>query len=766
MPSQLTYPGVYIEELPSGVRTVTGVATSITAFVGYTAQGPVDKAVQVFNFGEFTREFGGLHRDSDVSYAIQQFFLNGGSNALVVRVAQNAASARVQMGWGGGVALEAQARTPGEWGNALRIDVDYATTSPASHFNLTVTRVDPLGAVVEREEFRNLSMNSQSAAYAVGVVNAGSRLVTLTRPGALTFPNAVADRGFSVGSRDVSPVPAGPVLSGPTRLTGTLNGTRTFDLQITAPGTNNLNDLISAINAAILAQSLNTFMTAIRADADGTDNAAAGEFVKLRSISIGADPSTENERSSVVIRPAPLNDASVVLGLGVSQGGIEREGAATRRPVATGTSGGPVTALMNAAVTVAIDEQTPSGTPTSLFSGPTGTVTAAAGDVIGARDALQAAIRALAHPAAQGAVVQMQGTALRVVASDAFPNVTFTLTGLAPLNMPTAGDVDINVSRYSLGTSVAFAAQSGGVRGSDGIPPNGASYLGNPALKTGIHALLDVDLFNILCIPGTPRLIPAEQAPVIQAAIALCVAERAFFIIDPPTDATRTSIVGWATNLSTDRNAAIYYPRIMAADPLDDFRVRSMPASGAVAGVMARTDAERGVWKAPAGTDAVLRGTQGLVEVLTDMENGVLNQQGVNALRSFPVYGRVVWGARTRRGADQQADEYKYIPIRRLALYLEETLYRNTQWVVFEPNDEPLWAQIRLNVGAFMQDLFRRGAFQGSSPDKAFLVKCDGETTTQYDIDRGIVNILVAFAPLKPAEFVVIQIQQKAQIPA
>jgi phage tail sheath protein FI len=177
---------------------------------------------------------------------------------------------------------------------------------------------------------------------------------------------------------------------------------------------------------------------------------------------------------------------------------------------------------------------------------------------------------------------------------------------------------------------------------------------------------------------------------------------------------------------------------------------------------MARTDAQRGVWKAPAGIDAAVNGVQGLSVSLTDAENGDLNQLGINCLRSFPVAGRVVWGARTLRGADQLADEYKYVPVRRLALFIEESLYRGTQWVVFEPNDEPLWSQVRLNLGAFMHGLFRQGAFQGTTPRQAYLVKCDRETTTQADINLGVVNILVGFAPLRPAEFVIIRIQQLA----
>jgi hypothetical protein len=181
-----------------------------------------------------------------------------------------------------------------------------------------------------------------------------------------------------------------------------------------------------------------------------------------------------------------------------------------------------------------------------------------------------------------------------------------------------------------------------------------------------------------------------------------------------------------------------------------------------MAGIYARTDSARGVWKAPAGIEATLDGVAELDAKLTDAQNGALNPLGINCLRTFPIYGNIAWGARTLEGADQIGSEWKYLPIRRLALMLEESLFRGTKWVVFEPNDEPLWAQIRLNVGAYMMSLFRQGAFQGTSPKDAFFVKCDSETTTQDDRNKGIVNILVGFAPLKPAEFVVISIQQIA----
>jgi phage tail sheath protein FI len=339
-----------------------------------------------------------------------------------------------------------------------------------------------------------------------------------------------------------------------------------------------------------------------------------------------------------------------------------------------------------------------------------------------------------------------------------------------------------NVQQYSPGGAAA-GAQGSPTSGTDGKwDPNSDSVLtgmvgglnGDPVAKTGMQALLDVDAFNILCIPATSRF-PAGSDPrapaVATTAISLCDQRRAFYILDPPqgpgpvgANDSVTAIVAWldANASLRSRNAALYFPRVDISDPLNGFRLRPSPVSGTLAGLYARTDATRGVFKAPAGTDASLTGVQRLEYNVIDGENGVLNPLGINALRTFPVFGPISWGARTLFGADQLADDYKYIPVRRFALFLEESLLRGTQWVVFEPNDDALWAQIRLNLGAFMQDLFRQGAFQGTTPQQAFFVKCDGETTTQTDINNGIVNIVVGFAPLKPAEFVIIQIQQIA----
>ena len=298
----------------------------------------------------------------------------------------------------------------------------------------------------------------------------------------------------------------------------------------------------------------------------------------------------------------------------------------------------------------------------------------------------------------------------------------------------------------------------------DGGPVD-ATQITDPGLEAtqqGIFALERADLFNLLVIPPYSPDDDVAAADLANA-IAYCKRRRAILLVDPPSDVdTIAEAIIHANTVGRDENVAFYFPRLRAPNPLRDNRLEAFAPSGAIAGVLARTDATRGVWKSAAGTEATLNGAAALTVKITDLENGRLNPVGVNCLRDFPVFGRVVWGARTLEGADALASEWKYLAVRRTALFLEESLYRGTQWVVFEPNDEPLWAQIRLNIGAFLQNLFRQGAFQGKSPREAYFVKCDKETTTQTDINLGIVNIIVGFAPLKPAEFVVIKIQQIA----
>jgi phage tail sheath protein FI len=536
MPATLSYPGVYVEEIPSGVHTITGVATSITAFIGRALRGPVDDPIIINSFADFERSFGGLWVDGMLGYAVRDFYQNGGSQAVIVRVINGtltALTATIELPTGGSPSgtILLDAYSPGAWGSNLSVLVDYNTADPMNPsapvdpelFNLTITeRVD--GVTRSTEAFLGVSMNPNSRRNLPRVLGQRSQLLV------------------------------------------------------------------------------------VRKNASGN-----------------------------------WNDVP------------------TSRP----------------------QNNLPSGSP--------------------------------------------------------------------PVILP-----------YSASTVT------------DGADIGTAQFEGSPSAKTGIYALAKTDLFNLLCIPPPVRG-GDTAASVYQKAMKYCEDRRAMLIVDPPvawgaspvtavSNATSSTVGLGTLGLSgtSARNAALYFPHVVETDPNRDNQLDTFAPSGIVAGIMARTDTQRGVWKAPAGLDAAINGIQALQVNLNDAENGQLNPLGINCLRSFPINGRVVWGARTLRGADQLADEYKYVPVRRTALFIEESLYRGTQWVVFEPNDEPLWAQIRLNVGAFMQNLFRQGAFQGQTPREAYFVKCDKETTTQNDINLGIVNILVGFAPLKPAEFVIIKLQQIA----
>jgi phage tail sheath protein FI len=280
------------------------------------------------------------------------------------------------------------------------------------------------------------------------------------------------------------------------------------------------------------------------------------------------------------------------------------------------------------------------------------------------------------------------------------------------------------------------------------------------AVVDGLQALGKADHFNLLCIP--PYDTSDVDTAVWQAAIDYCEKRRAFLIIDPPASwIDKNSALQGMKNWLRSKNAAVYFPRLKQVNPLQSNQLEAFVPCGAVAGVIARTDDQRGVWKAPAGLDAAISGISSLSLDLTDVDSNTLNPRAINCLRTMNIHGHLIWGARTLEGDDQLASEWKYIPVRRTALYIEESIFRDTHWAVFEPNDELLWAQLRLHIDAFMQALFRQGAFQGAAAKDAYFVKCDSSTTTQADIARKIVHIIVGFAPLKPAEFVLLHIRQK-----
>jgi len=768
VPITPTYPGVYIEEIPSGVRTITGVATSITAFVGYTQRGPTDEGIQIFSYGDYEREFGGLHKDSPVSYAVQQFFQNGGSNACVVRVAKGAASACISLknGVDGAavVVLEATAASEGIWGNMLRLTVDYDTANPASLFNLKVTELKEDGGTAQAartESHRNLSMSQYSSTYAVDVVNSASELIQLSRPTVATA--GIANAKATGTSGELALADLGQLSDDRRRLAIALDGEGPYEFDIFEAGgalagaalNDQLDDLASRIQIRV--RSLKPALAAFQ----GFTCVRSGEQILATS----GTAAGEGERSLVRFSSAGQRNAAGILKLGVSNGGREVEGAAAIRPVESGTAGSSLASLDLATLAQAASINVTIQASGLSDDGPNAIAlwTTRPATLEQLRESLAAALAASSKAELNRASASLVEGALRVTAGGSNPNARLHFTDFSAADT-TATAIGLaggkeNVAQYAVGAGLSSQAQSGAVPGDDGDPPGPNDLKGSRSTKKGLYALENVDLFNLLCLPDV------TDASVLSEALAYAVERRAFLLLDFPADKDKvTEAKKWMSDNATLRhkNAAIYYPRIQVADPLDNNRLRAFPACGAVAGLYARIDAARGVWKAPAGTEAALRGVQKLDYTLTDQENGVLNALAINCLRNFPAYGPVVWGGRTLEGTDALASEWKYIPVRRVALFLEESLFRGTQWVVFEPNGEALWSQIRLNIGAFMHTLFRQGAFAGKTPSEAYFVKCDRETTTQDDINRGVVNIVVGFAPLKPAEFVIIKIQQMA----
>lgn len=594
MPSTLTYPGVYIEEIPSGVRTITGVSTSVAAFVGRAQRGPVNTPATIHSFGDFERQFGGLWVDSSMSFAVRDFFMNGGSQAVIVRL----------------------------YHPLLLTDEDRAAATDAAREVAEAARA-AAAAPADPEVVRDAATVAASAA-----ANRNEPRHTAAQRVAQAATNAAGLSGATAESVAVAAEAAVPLAAPINRSRLAVGG---LNLEAANPG---------------------TWGNQLRARVD--HNVLGPGFNDLFNLSI---------------RDGGTGEVEVIRGLAV---------------------------IAN-------------------------------------------------HPRNVVRVLERESQLVRV-------------RGTLPANRPSPSTPGDNPFGIASSNGVDTDGQA-----SDGFVPEDHTYLGSESAKTGLFALEKTDLFNLLCIPPYSTTTDVS-APVWAAAAAYCERRRAMLLVDVPggwasTGAVVSGVLGLGTN---SKNACVYFPRLSQPNPLQDNHPQDFPACGAVAGVFARTDATRGVWKAPAGLDATLVGVPQLAVPLTDGEIGVLNPLGVNCLRAMPAAGRVVWGARTLQGDDRLASEWKYIPVRRLALFIEESLYRGTKWAVFEPNDEPLWAQLRLNIGAFMQNLFRQGAFQGKSPREAYFVKCDSETTTQTDINLGIVNIIVGFAPLKPAEFVVIKLQQMA----
>lgn len=654
--ANLTAPGVYVEEVPSGVKPIEAAGTSTAAFFGEAERGPIGQVEKIFNFTEFQTLYGDfLDGGRYLAYAVYHFFVNGGSACYIGRVAPGAGTASVTVLDRGGeldggaaqASLTFEASSPGVWGNAIMVIVDgTASTDSANRFNVNVYQDNPEPGEdpVLLETFADLSMNPDDPSFVESIINSRSIYLRV----AVNEGNTNQINGYSQ-SGEIE-VDGNPLLAA---------GQRQFRININGDG----------------------FRTVVFGDP--TD---AADLETIATAIGAAISSMEPLRDST-----PENSYDVTVAFIAADGGPNGH--------LRITAGGAASASSSVLILDAEDSS----------------VNAAGALSLSPRDS-----------------TEVQGSA-------------FT----RPQDTPSTPTRDY----YFLGDDTVEGAVSAVDPGTPGSTPTDQDYI--DALNM-LDTIRDVSL---IAIPGIGSGI------VISNAMNYCMnrpLSDCFFIGDVDvSDIEYQDAIDFRGDLTTPNSyGAVYFPWIYVPDTSGrSTEPIAIPPSGSVAGLYGRIDGRRGVWKTPAGTEARVPAS-GLVTDLTDVQQGDLNNDPLSicAIRKFPASGIVVWGGRTV----SSDPEYKYIAVRRMAIFLRVSIFNGIQWAVFEPNDEPLWASLRLNIGTFMNNLFRQGAFQGASPSDAYFVKCDSETTTQGDIDVGIVNVLVGFAPLKPAEFVVVKISQLA----
>ena len=642
----LSYPGVYVEEVSSGVRPIESAGTSTAAFVGLAEKGPDDEAMRITSWIEYEKHYGLYINEGYLPESVLQFFNNGGRQCYIVRITRP--DARIA-----NVTVANRAATPasgiifsaknkGVWGNRLYLQIENGSADPGNTFKISIRKQEDADVVPDDflnipplEVHDNLSMNPDDPSkFVTNVLSQRSALIDAE----VHASNTNVQQGLHRGGLNTS-LPLGDNRN--FQINVDYDGWHLIELPDSIATSEDLSEIASAIATAVQAleahkKKASTPDEAFRSFTCSAETVGTEQRLFLQS-------GTARIGSSVRIQNASTNNAATSLNLGEGNGGLSEDGIAVRRP-------------------------------------------------------------------ANADIIQIGDAAVESPVTDAV-----------------AGD-------------------------------DGSAELTSLSFSAGFSLLDNKTDFSLLAVPGE------GDETMVDEGMAYCnrrPLQDVFYIGDMRADDDEPSEAESFRQRLTNPNSygAVFFPWIRALDPSGkSSEPILLPPSGYIAGLCARIDAKRGVWKAPAGTEARLNGSVGLATDLTDVLQGNLNRMNVNCIRRFAASGIVSWGSRTITSDP----EYKYIPVRRMAIMLRVSIYNGIQWAVFEPNDEELWASLRLNIGSFMMTLFRQGAFQGATPSKAFFVKCDSETTTQADIDLGIVNVLVGFAPLKPAEFVVVKISQKA----
>ncbi|MGH7775204.1 MAG: phage tail sheath family protein [Candidatus Binatia bacterium] len=799
----LTYPGVYVQEIPSGVRPIEAASTSTAAFVGLAEMGPDDEARRITNWTEFQRYYGTFINDSFLAHSVFQFFNNGGRQCYIVRVTrQSTPPDRTKDAVAANVTVQNRAPTPvdgltfsaknkGAWGNYLFLQIEDGSTDPGNEFKISVRRQAEVDIVPENfldiaplEVHDNLSMDPNAANYVVNVLGQNSNLIDAQ----VLATNDALQRGIHRGGFGPAIAPGPPPL--------TLGDNRSFQVNLDYDGFQlvSLPDSIAAsTDLTAVAAAIQTAVRALTKKKTSTLTAAFTSFTceveQGARLVLGSGTNTSTPGiilSSVRIQNAASNNAATLLRLGAGNGGRSENALAVRRPakgdrlelqrgIHRGGTRPTLPLGTNRSFHINVDDDgfQPVSLPDSI---------AASTDLTAVAAAIQTAVRALTKKKTSTLDATLSAFTCEVVGTGATQQLilqsgTNTEAGtVSPISSVRIQNAEPN----NAATALKLGAGNGG-RSENGLAvlhplaiqigdaaraapvtavTPGADGTADAALSfSAAFTLLDSKTdFSLLAVPGENTTVLVDEGMNYCQKRPL---QDVFYIGETlATDDTPEEAEAFRAKLTKPNSyGALYFPWIKALDPSGkSSEPILLPPSGYIAGLYARIDASRGVWKAPAGTEASLGGAVGLAIDLTDVQHGNLNPLNLNVIRRFPASGIVAFGARTVTSDP----EWKYVPVRRMAIMLRVSIYYGIQWAVFEPNDEGLWSQLRLNITSFMMTLFRQAAFQGATPSQAFFVKCDSETTTQADIDLGIVNMLVGFAPLKPAEFVVVKISQKA----
>ena len=752
MPEYLS-PGVYVEEIDAGPKPIEGVSTSTAGAVGVTAMGPTEgKPVLVTSFTEFVRKFGGylkepnpatrLRWDDPASegghwwyfpLSVKGFFDNGGQRLYVKRVFSRDAVA-----------------SEGDLGKGLVAEVVADTASGA-----TTIRLSHLFDVMEGTgvTFFRGDTGAQvggPAASPVTAYDSGTNTITL---GAGTAAALSRKRGdfVEIHARSASPIPdAEKTLTFSARSPGEWGDALRLKVRPTAAATLNLlpnaaDPANLAFSAALSAKSATNGGTTITLD--DVSGLADGDTVLVR----GAEYTLSNKVvAAKTFKITPTLPAGVEWEVGTSVKRLRKASGPAGSDVLNIRGGdllyaGAVVELDNGrekerlvVASVVADVVTFAAAPTRTY------LEGHRARVIEAEVIIQYA---------PGGVIEAEElfSPLRLK-DDGTLNYLVNYVNERSTYVKVeanAGFSDSDLANFPTDANGGWIKLAGGDNRFDRLDPSDfAGKDEGSGKRTGIAALEEIDEISICMAPNI-------WAPTVHSTLFIhCeTLKDRFAIVDPPDGLDNEGIRSFREPINT-KYAALYYPWLVVRDP-GSRRVVHVAPSGHMAGIYARVDVERGVHKAPA--NEVVRGIGGFAADVTKREQDLLNPKNINALRYFPGRGNLVWGARVLT----PDASWKYINVRRLFIYIEESLDEGLQWVVFEPNDEMLWSRVRQTITNFLTTEWRNGKLFGTKQPEAFFVKCDRTTMTQDDLDNGRLICLVGIAPVRPAEFVIIRIQQK-----